>query len=50
MVAETRAELRGYRFEAAGARPKDSNAPRNARKVIARVRTEQQARSKKTAA
>ena len=43
-VVETRSKLRTLRFEAAGARPKNSNAPRNARKLIARVRTEQRAR------
>jgi len=38
--AEKREELRALRFAAAGARPKDTNEPRNARKVIARIETE----------
>lgn len=39
-LAETRAELRTYRFESAGSRPKESNAPRKARVTIARALTE----------
>ncbi|MBI3571924.1 50S ribosomal protein L29 [Candidatus Kaiserbacteria bacterium] len=46
MLAEARGRLRTLRFEAAGARPKDSNAPRKERKEIARVLTEQRARMK----
>ncbi len=45
LLAKTREELRALRFEAAGARPKDSNAPKKARHTIARVRTEQRARA-----
>lgn len=45
LLSETRATLRTERFSAAGARAKDSNAPRKLRKVIARVLTEQHARS-----
>lgn len=44
LLGETRAELRSHRFEAAGARPKNSNAPKNARKLIARILTEVHAR------
>lgn len=40
LLAEKREELRKLRFEAAGARPKDSNAPSKARKEIARILTE----------
>ncbi len=43
-LADTRATLRNERFAAAGARPKDSNAPAKMRKTIARVLTEQHAR------
>lgn len=50
MLADTRAQLRTLRFESAGARPKDSNSPKNARKLIARVLTEQRARSTAKAA
>ena len=45
LLADTRAELRTVRFAAAGARPKDSNAPRKFRKTIARILTEQHARA-----
>ncbi len=45
LLAETRASLRTLRFEAAGARPKDSTAPHKARKVVARILTERRARS-----
>jgi len=45
LLADTRAELRAERFAAAGARAKDSNHKGMLRKVIARVRTEQSARS-----
>lgn len=45
LLADTRAELRTERFSAAGARAKDSNAPKKLRTKIARVRTEQHARS-----
>lgn len=39
LLAEKREELRKLRFEAAGARPKDSNAPSKVRKDIARIMT-----------
>ena len=45
MLSDTRAALRTERFTAAGARPKDSNAPRKFRATIARVLTEQHVRS-----
>ncbi|MFA5744923.1 MAG: 50S ribosomal protein L29 [Candidatus Paceibacterota bacterium] len=45
LLAETRAALRTERFAAAGARPKDSNAPKKFRATIARILTEQHARS-----
>ena len=44
MLSDTRAALRTERFAAAGARPKDSNAPRKFRATIARILTEQRAR------
>lgn len=44
-LAEAREELRAHRFAAAGSRPKDTNALSKARKQIARVLTEQRARS-----
>jgi len=44
LLADTRAALRTERFAAAGARPKESNAPRKFRKTIARILTEQHAR------
>jgi ribosomal protein L29 len=40
MLKEKREELRALRFSAAGARPKDSHAPRKSRQEIARVLTE----------
>jgi ribosomal protein L29 len=39
LLAEKREELRKLRFEAAGSRPKDSNAPAKVRKDIARILT-----------
>ncbi|MHB1769990.1 MAG: 50S ribosomal protein L29 [Minisyncoccota bacterium] len=45
LLLDTRARLRTERFAAAGARPKDSSAPRKLRKDIARALTEQHARS-----
>jgi ribosomal protein L29 len=45
LLADTRAALRTERFAAAGARPKDSNAPRKFRIAIARLLTEQSNRS-----
>ena len=50
MLSETRATLRGERFAAAGARPKDSNSPRKLRGTIARILTEQGARHTSAAA
>lgn len=47
MLKEKREELRGLRFAAAGARPKDSAAPMKARREIARVLTELGSRAKK---
>lgn len=41
LLAEKREELRALRFQAAGSRPKDSNAPRKTRKDIARILTAQ---------
>ena len=46
MLADTRVSLRTLRFESAGARPKDSTAPRKARKVVARILTETNARAR----
>ncbi|MEJ0053838.1 MAG: 50S ribosomal protein L29 [bacterium] len=37
---EKREELRVLRFASAGSRPKDTNEPKAARKVIARIETE----------
>jgi ribosomal protein L29 len=45
LLSETRAELRTERFSAAGARAKDSNAPKKLRVKIAQALTEQHARS-----
>ncbi len=39
-LAEMRESLRKLRFEAAGARPKDTNAPQKMRRDIARAMTE----------
>ena len=44
LITDTRVELRTVRFSAAGARAKDSNAPKKLRAVIARVLTEQRVR------
>lgn len=44
LLSDTRAELRTMRFSAAGARAKDSNAPKKLRASIARVLTEQHSR------
>ena len=49
LLVTTREQLRTERFAAAGARPKDSNAPRKLRVMIARILTEQSARNRKTA-
>jgi ribosomal protein L29 len=48
LLTETRATLRVERFAAAGARPKESNAPAKMRKTIARILTEQHARIRRT--
>jgi len=45
LLGDTRALLRTERFAAAGARPKDSNAPRKFRATIARILTEKRVRS-----
>lgn len=45
-LSDTRALLRAERFAAAGARPKESNAPKKMRATIARILTEQHARIK----
>ena len=50
LLTDTRTALRGERFAAAGARPKDPNAPKKERKTIARILTEQRARAMKAAA
>lgn len=50
LLEETRTTLRTERFAAAGARPKDANAPRKLRRVIARVLTEQHARTTRASA
>jgi len=44
LLSDTRALLRNERFVSAGARSKDSNAPRKFRTTIARIFTEQHAR------
>jgi ribosomal protein L29 len=46
LLADTRKDLYGHRFAAAGARPKDTNALSKARKIIARIHTELRARAK----
>ena len=48
-LAELRAQLRTHRFEAAGARPKDSNILKKTRVSIARILTEQRARTLRAA-
>jgi ribosomal protein L29 len=45
MLVETRGKLRQERFAAAGARPKDTNAPGKLRHQIARILTEQRSRA-----
>ena len=50
LLGETREALRTLRFESAGARPKDSTAPSKARKVLARILTETNARARATVA
>lgn len=47
LLTTAREELRTERFSAAGARAKESNAPRKHRKLIARVLTEQRSRELK---
>jgi ribosomal protein L29 len=49
LVADTRRTLREVRFAAAGSRPADPSAPRKLRKVVARVLTEQNRRSRTSA-
>ena len=48
LLSEKREEFRVLRFSAAGARPKDSNAPRKTRKDIARILTERASRTSAT--
>jgi len=48
LLADTRAALRTERFSAAGARAKESNAPRKFRATIARIFTEQSVRTLRT--
>ena len=45
LLTDTRAHLREERFAKAGARPKDPNSLRTLRKTVARVLTEQHART-----
>jgi len=45
-ISDTRASLRSERFSAAGARAKESNAPKKMRATIARILTEQRERIK----
>ena len=49
LLADARATLRTERFSAAGARAKDSNAPKKLRAAIARALTEQLARELRAA-
>ena len=44
LLTEKREELRALRFKAAGARAKDTNGPKKARKVVAQALTELSAR------
>lgn len=44
-LVESREALRVLRFEAAGSRPKDTNAPAKLRKEIARALTEEHKRA-----
>ena len=46
LLKQKREELRGLRFSSAGARAKDSNAPKQTRKEIARLLTEMGTRGK----
>ena len=48
LLADMRKELRGVRFEAAGARAKDASAAAKLRKTVARILTEQNARTSAT--
>lgn len=45
-LADTRAELRTLRFAQAGSRPADTTASRKARVLVARILTEQTARTR----
>lgn len=49
LLAETREQLRTERFVAAGSRPKDPSAHGKFRRTIARILTEQHARTAKSA-
>ena len=44
LIADTRVALRTERFSAEGAQPKDPNAPKKLRKLIARALTEKRLR------
>ncbi len=46
LLADTRKDLREHRFAAAGARPKDTNSLKKARRQIARALTELTGRAK----
>lgn len=46
LIGEKQEELRKLRFEAAGARAKDTNAPGKIRRDVARILTELAARAK----
>ena len=48
LLTDTREQLRAERFSAAGARAKDSNAPRKLRTTVARILTEQSARVRRS--
>jgi len=49
VLADTRAALRTERFSAAGARAKESNAPKKLRAIIARILTERSVRARRAA-
>lgn len=50
LLADTRGEVRTERFQAVGARAKNSNTKGMLRRQVARILTEQHARTNKTAA
>ncbi len=49
LLTEVRAKLRSERFSAAGSRPADSDSPKKLRATVARVLTEQRARTLRSA-